>query len=614
MVSFGYLTWGAIMLRRFKYSFLFTLLSFIVLTVIFSFENHHSIITYKMKELNLLQREANTIEVLFKSISSDLRFISNMYELQLFIDSVPNSSLESIQNEFVQFGRAKKEYAQIRYLDHRGNEIVRVDFKDGIPFIIPDGKLQNKKDRYYFKDAIILGKDGIYVSPFDLNIENGEIEKPLNPMIRFAQPVYSRKGEKRGIVVLNYRGEEILNHIRKKTGISKRFLLNSDSYFLMGPTPRDEWGFMFEERFHRNMQQYYPDVWKSIKYVDEGSVFNDSGFFIYHTVSPLLSHFQSTDGTYLAKGSSSHSVDSAEYQWKLISYLPFTDFKELSYKRFIKYYILSLFVSVILAHVYALLKERAVRVEKELARSMENLEIRNQELATAINTKNRFFSIIGHDLRNPIHVVIGYVSLLIENYDNMSISEIKEYFGDIETATQKLLKLLENLLDWARSQTGDITPHCKNVEISQLVSKAEMAVAMSAKNKGITLDISIPPRLTTFVDEDMITTVLRNILTNSIKFTERKGKISVTATPLGGEYVQVTITDSGIGISEEQCKNLFNLNSTTSTTGTEGEEGTGLGMILSAEFLSKNNATIEVKSVIGAGSTFIITLPYRTLT
>lgn len=152
--------------------------------------------------------------------------------------------------DYLEFSKNKKIYDQIRYLDSSGQERVRVNFNKGNPSIVQQNKLLNKGKRYYFKDAYKLNTDEVFVSPFDLNIERGQIEQPIKPMIRFGMPVFDVNGEKQGIILLNYLGNQLLSQFRAtaKELPGKVILLNRDGYSLSSDDSQQDWSFMYPQK------------------------------------------------------------------------------------------------------------------------------------------------------------------------------------------------------------------------------------------------------------------------------------------------------------------------------------------------------------------------------
>jgi hypothetical protein len=182
-----------------------------------------------------------------ESVRTDLMVLSGNSEFLELNGPLAKRSLEHIGEEFLNYSKNKHIYDQIRYLDENGREIIRVNYKDGKSELVPDSKLQDKSNRYYFSESIILNKGDIYMSPFDLNIESGSVEFPYKPMIRLATPVFCKNERKLGIVVLNYLGSRLLTDLKNNLAnvIGHTMLLNADGYWLLSPDSAQEWGFMF---------------------------------------------------------------------------------------------------------------------------------------------------------------------------------------------------------------------------------------------------------------------------------------------------------------------------------------------------------------------------------
>ncbi len=256
-----------------------------------------------------------------------------------------------------------------------------------------------------------------------------------------------------------------------------------------------------------------------------------------------------------------------------------------------------------------LIREREQGYLTQLHRKNHELEKKNCEYQEALNSKNRFFSIIAHDLRNPFQVVLGYTGLLLEHYDNMSVDDIKEYFSDIESATSELMSLLDNLLLWSRSETGAISMRPTTIDLHNLTESTLAIIKVNATEKDITLKSHILPKSLVVADKDMVLTILRNLMTNAVKFTPHGGTVSIEVIPIGTEMLQITVKDTGIGMSKEDINKLFKADTAYSHKGTSGEKGTGLGLVLCHEFVEKHRGTIWVESELGEGSSFNFTIP-----
>lgn len=219
------------------------------------------------------------------------------------------------------------------------------------------------------------------------------------------------------------------------------------------------------------------------------------------------------------------------------------------------------------------------------------------------------FSIISHDLRSPFGTILGLSEILADEIDTLSKDEIAEYVSNIKLAAQNSYDLMDKLLFWARSQTGDIRLIKEQVNLKNLVNDAVGVLEHSANNKKISIKNVIGAEILALADNNTLNAVIRNLIANAIKYTKENGIIEISAEIKDG-YAEVKVSDNGIGMNEYTLKNLFNRSEAVSRPGTANESGTGLGLILCKEFIEQNGGTLRAESKEGAGSVFIFTLPY----
>ncbi len=244
----------------------------------------------------------------------------------------------------------------------------------------------------------------------------------------------------------------------------------------------------------------------------------------------------------------------------------------------------------------------------QLKDTNQKLNDTNQQLSVLNSTKDRFFSIIAHDLRNPFHTVSGFAEILIKDYKTLSYEKIDRFLKLIFTSSINGNKLLENLLQWSRSQTGRIAYDPVNLNLSTIIQEVINLLDGDALHKNISLQPIIDHSLTVLADENMVKTILRNLISNAIKFTPNNGSIFIKTTSMQNE-VEVTIEDTGVGIPTDTLPRLFQIDKAITTKGTAQEPGTGLGLLLCKEFIEKHNGKIWIKSEVGKGSKFRFTLP-----
>lgn len=248
-------------------------------------------------------------------------------------------------------------------------------------------------------------------------------------------------------------------------------------------------------------------------------------------------------------------------------------------------------------------RELIARVKTHLAfRDMQ------QRLEEEVAAKNKFFSIISHDLRGSFGIILSFVQILQESRIYLSEDELNELLDDIGKTANNTLGLLENLLEWARSQTGSIKYNPEKLKVSELVTESLNPNRESADKKRIELSSKLNGSPFVMADKNMVSLVVRNLVSNAIKFTPKNGKIEVLSEKLDN-FLKVSVVDNGLGIEPERIEKLFSIDKKISTNGTNNEQGNGLGLILCKEFVERNGGNIAVKSKKDQGTTVSFTLP-----
>jgi len=237
----------------------------------------------------------------------------------------------------------------------------------------------------------------------------------------------------------------------------------------------------------------------------------------------------------------------------------------------------------------------------------EALKKSEAKLRDLNNQKDKFFSIIAHDLRNPFSAIIGLSELLTDQIKEKDYKGIEMYANLIGKSTKQAMNLLMNLLDWSRAQTGGIEFNPEKLELVDLIEENKIQFNAIARQKAISVKKYLPNDITVYADRHMISTVIRNLISNAIKFTGEEGEIKITADNCGEEII-VSISDNGVGIDPERIEKIFRIDDSESTPGTNNEKGTGLGLILCKEFVEKHGGKIWVESEQGKGSSFYFTL------
>lgn len=232
-----------------------------------------------------------------------------------------------------------------------------------------------------------------------------------------------------------------------------------------------------------------------------------------------------------------------------------------------------------------------------------------KELEELNNQKNKLFSIIAHDLRSPFTGLIGFTEILIDDFNELSDDEKKFYVNNIYKSLKEYLTLIDNLLTWSRLNLEKVGFNPQNISIKKIINSVFNSIQILASNKNIKILSYVDDNTMAFADADMVETVLRNLVSNAIKFTNEGGEIWIKVTELN-EMISVKVEDNGVGMELDRVQNIFNSN-LNSTRGTNNEKGTGLGLQICKEFIEKNGGSISVESKVNCGTTFLFTLPLK---
>lgn len=269
------------------------------------------------------------------------------------------------------------------------------------------------------------------------------------------------------------------------------------------------------------------------------------------------------------------------------------------------YLLISTAVLNISSSKYVLITIEDITNEREL---QNELKEREKQLKEFLVTKDKFFSIISHDLKNPFVAISGFANLLLENYSILTDEERESFLQMILNSSENTYKLLENLLLWSKVQIGKLNPNFEKVYIADMINDTLSQLRLMADKKNIKIEVSLQNNLSLSLDKFMISTVLRNLISNSIKFTPKSGLININVEEKESN-IQISIKDNGVGIDNENISRLFQTTEKFSMQGTENEEGTGLGLVLCKEFIDLHKGEIWVESQKGKGTTFSFALP-----
>ena len=268
-----------------------------------------------------------------------------------------------------------------------------------------------------------------------------------------------------------------------------------------------------------------------------------------------------------------------------------------------------------LTKAYSDLEHQAQNLNKLYLQLIQNetfLRKSNEELQKLNEMKDKFFSIVSHDLRSPFAGILTMTDILNHHIDKFSKDELVDMLRSLNKTAQQTYKFIEDLLEWSRSQMGRIQMNIEKEDLASIIAGTLLTLNQQAELKNITIENNVPIGTYAFFDNNMMATIVRNLISNAIKFTHKGGKVSLNSeqtTIQGKPFVRLSVSDTGVGMNEDKISQLFSLEKVQSTPGTEKEKGTGLGIVICRDFIEKMGGKISVESKLNEGTTFYVDIP-----
>lgn len=523
--------------RTFSYYFIFILIpalviSLVLLGIVFYARytaTKESLIVNRVKKLELIHNE---IEFTLENIISDLIILSGMDIFKVLMNSNSFESAGDVEQIFKLFCSERGIYDQVRFLDETGMEIIRVNFNNEEAVIVPKEELQFKGNRYYFLDTFVMDRENVFFSPLDLNIEGGEVEKPENPMIRVGMPVFDNDGNKKGIILLNYFGKNIIDIVSGYTKASDDsfFLLNADSYWLYSRYPEKSWSFMYKDRQDIKFGNENPDIWNDMLNRNTGILKDSDNTYIFVTVSPMHDPMKTSTGSSDASGKSS-ALDPDDYFWKIVSDLPDTVFYTLT-RKIITGMMILIFIVITIALILSII----------LAKLWYIQNLSEQQVRKSLEEKELLLREIHHRVKNSLALVSSFVVLYrVENSGHSN----DEFFDALK---QKIDTI--SLVHTYLYQSSDIENINFKSYLKDLIESMLNNLVVSAGN--VTLDFEVEDIFMTEKPTISIGLIISELVINSLKHAfpnDKAGKIAVKGTKEGTDYV-IIYSDNGIGFPE----------------------------------------------------------------
>ena len=441
-----------------------------------------------IKESKDLQAKKNQLDSFLNISKEDILFLSQSANLKNFINSQDDEAKinykKNLTNNLLNFSRQRKIYYQIRYLDETGQEIVRIDNNNGNAFVVPEDKLQNKAGRYYFDDTMNTEPGLIFVSPLDLNIENGQIEEPYKPVIRYGTPVFDNQGNPKGVVLINVDAKPLLKVVRSDNDdIKKEYLIDKDGYFLVHPEVALEWGFMFDKP-ENNINIIYPtisqNIYNSKKQEDQFFCPVENCYISYELIYPSGSH-NTMAGNISNTNNIISQVQGDDYYWVLFSKI---DKAALSYKfnntLFYVYWIF--FIILILVIIFSLLLSNLIaRPIQKLRRGVKIIKDGNLNYKVEIDSKDELA-----ELADSFNEMTGAIKESRAEVDKRVKDQTKEIVTKSEDLEKQQLAIL-NILEDVEEDKVKTELLAKDLEKFKLAVENASDHVVITDDKGIIL-------------------------------------------------------------------------------------------------------------------------------
>lgn len=569
----------------------------------------------------LTRRLATTVQ--------DVRFLASLPDLQGVLDG-DERKIPAVTEVFRHFSDVAGKYNEIRWLDQNGAERIRVNRSPEGPRSVPPGELQDKSHRPVFLDTMQLAAGQIYFSRFDLSVENSRLEQPIKPMLRIATPVFDHKGDRRGIVVLNFLGSDVLGWLDETAALAHATLelVDGEGYWLLSHNAEQPWGFMLD-RPQASLAYSQPELWRAFRRADSGVLRLSSGVWSFrHFVPSAL------------EADRSHDRDNA-LDWVIISHLDAAELARRVWSVHLMVVVVTIFAIAVSLYVVSYL----VRIRMERERSIADLQARSDELSTAnaalqcsmdiqrnmqrelvraekLSSLGLMVAGVAHELNTPLGTAVMTLSSLQRSSGELAEclphglrqSQLKEFleaqtegFAMVQIALERAAGLVSRFKQLAVDRQ---TEERRQFRLCDVVGDSLHVIAHQQAGRLQQLMIDVPEDLVMDSYPGPLGQIIDNLVRNAFVHAfpgERPGTVQIVArADEAGEHVTLRVVDNGVGIARDLVAHVFELFFTTR----RGEGGTGLGLFLSHQLAREVlGGTLTLDETFAPGSCFVLVVP-----
>lgn len=548
---------------------------------------------------------SNALRQNLHNLSADIEFLGKMPRFRELLDAPTADNLARTAEYFRAYMETRGVFDQIRWIDQSGLERVRVNFVDGRAQVVPTRDLQDKSQRPYFRQTAEIPVGAVYVSPFELNNEHEQIERPFKPVIRMATPVADSLHRRQGILIVNYLGQRLLDDFISSAGdkSNRLLLLNRNGYWLRGLDPADEWGFMLNRPTTLETQK--PTLWAAINHDARGYQLNDDGLWTWNRVNPL----EDVKTGLFQTPTQNRIVGYYDYAWHVAMLLPAQTLNEIHWRVWKN---ISLPMATLM-FTFAVLGGLLARSHIKIKQLNYDLAERANQAQAANKAKSHFLANMSHEIRTPMNAILGLAYLLEQS---QLTDDARELVLKIRVAGRSLLGIINDILDFSKIEAGRLEVERAPFHLSDVLDNLASIMSTSAGDKDIEVVINPPPiqigRL--YGDALRLEQVLINLTANAIKFTDRGHvdlSVAVTAENAQQVTLRFSVRDTGIGITPDKQAEIFAPFNQADISTSRRFGGTGLGLTISRWLVEKMGGEMGVVSALGSGSEFWFTLTFN---